>query len=1079
MRSVEHAAHWLPSQGPISIFVHHNTLHAFEELNFDRAVVEGGRLYHCEPYLSEHRFRQELAVGRIGVDDLQAVLLHDLGDDAGQLVASFGTRYALRLAMLQFPLQTAPPAELQWLIAETDARRRFRPEVAPERRAQMITSVRAWVARHFAGGSGQAPTELEREVAALLAERGGGPKLAHGSDADWEAFTLRFLWLVCERGVLQVRQAHAGERAGAGEGDLPRPYPRLRDVLVELSGRDADRLVDEVLIRFTAAFLDQGFSGWPLPHREEGFWAAFVQLYACGATAVAPWMRDLQSELRQLRSSGTTPTESIAQSLSQLGLDAAADRDDYILHSLLALRGWAGLIWQMETAAPWTPRPAPAGSLLGYLAVRLVLERLALQWLAGQQWSQSPAAAWPRLLALWQQRRGQPLAACQSPEQEAFSVFQLAQVRGWSPPELVHLSLPQWRQLLKEIRGFGSIQRRCMFQRAYERRYRQQALDALLLHGRYSPLAEPAQSLPSDPQPDTEEAHRDRRSQLPLFQIVCCIDDREESFRRHLEEVEPACETFAAAGFYAVAMYYRGAAEAHYRPLCPIVITPQHYVREEPVFTATSVGQARSRRRRWLGHMSHQWHARSRTLWGGVVTGVLGSLATFPLVARILAPRLTAQLRSTFGSLVRPPATELIIERIAAAPGPERDGLGYSVAEMAAIVTRILQDIGLVRNFSQLIVFTGHGSSSLNNPHESAYNCGACSGGRGGPNARSFALMANDPRVRRQVAASGIEIPEDVRFVGAYHNTCNDVVEYFDLDQLPRSHRELFRRVERTIDLARARNAHERSRRFESAPLDMSPAQALEHAEERAEDLSQARPEYNHATNALCFVGRRQWSRGLFLDRRAFLTSYDPSIDDDQASILSRILSAAIPVCAGISLEYLFSTVDTEGYGCGSKLPHNIASLAGVMTGAASDIRPGLSAQMVEIHEPMRILFVIETTAAKMLHIMQQQPAIDRLVRNAWVQLAIYDPAANRLQTFEEGRFVDYRQQTAELPQVASSLDWYRGCRGNLGFASIRPAAINAAASDPTASRPVPGGVTPNWDSRAIARQQQLAENRQ
>ena len=50
--------------------------------------------------------------------------------------------------------------------------------------------------------------------------------------------------------------------------------------------------------------------------------------------------------------------------------------------------------------------------------------------------------------------------------------------------------------------------------------------------------------------------------------------------------------------------------------------------------------------------------------------------------------------------------------------------------------------------------------------------------------------------------------------------------------------------------------------------------------EGRAEDLSQVRPEWGHATNAVCIVGRRARTRGLFLDRRAFLNSYDPTQDD-------------------------------------------------------------------------------------------------------------------------------------------------------------------------------------------------------
>ena len=66
----------------------------------------------------------------------------------------------------------------------------------------------------------------------------------------------------------------------------------------------------------------------------------------------------------------------------------------------------------------------------------------------------------------------------------------------------------------------------------------------------------------------------------PTFQAVFCLDEREESFRRHLEEVEPSCETFSTAGFFNVAMYHQGMTDAHPRPLCPVAIRPEHYVAE-------------------------------------------------------------------------------------------------------------------------------------------------------------------------------------------------------------------------------------------------------------------------------------------------------------------------------------------------------------------------------------------------------------------------------------------------------------------------------------------------------------------
>ncbi|HYO26192.1 MAG TPA: putative inorganic carbon transporter subunit DabA [Lacipirellulaceae bacterium] len=127
----------------------------------------------------------------------------------------------------------------------------------------------------------------------------------------------------------------------------------------------------------------------------------------------------------------------------------------------------------------------------------------------------------------------------------------------------------------------------------------------------------------------------------------------------------------------------------------------------------------------------------------------------------------------------------------------------YTPDEMAVIVARTLQDNGLTKRFARLIILCGHGSSSLNNLHESAYDCSACSGGRGGPSARAFAQMANDPRVRANLAGRGLLIPADTYFVGALHNTCNDQVTYFDGERLPLTHRDIFATALRVVDEAR------------------------------------------------------------------------------------------------------------------------------------------------------------------------------------------------------------------------------------------------------------------------------------
>src|SRR5205807_676969 len=153
---------------------------------------------------------------------------------------------------------------------------------------------------------------------------------------------------------------------------------------------------------------------------------------------------------------------------------------------------------------------------------------------------------------------------------------------------------------------------------------------------------------------------------------------------------------------------------------------------------------------------------------------------------------------------------------------------------------------------------------------------------------------------------------------------------------------------------------------------------------------------------------------------RAFLTSYDPTRDDDEQRVLTRILSAVFPVCAGINLEYYFSSVDNPGWGSGTKLPHNITSLLGVMDGALSDLRTGLPWQMVEIHEPVRNLFIIEATPGLMLRMINRNQAVGRLCRNGWVRVAVIHPETRRVSVYQEGEFIEYAPEADVLPKAPS-----------------------------------------------------------
>jgi uncharacterized protein YbcC (UPF0753/DUF2309 family) len=206
----------------------------------------------------------------------------------------------------------------------------------------------------------------------------------------------------------------------------------------------------------------------------------------------------------------------------------------------------------------------------------------------------------------------------------------------------------------------------------------------------------------------------------------------------------------------------------------------------------------------------------------------------------------------------------------------------------------------------------------------------------------------------------------------------------------------------------------------------------VRHVEERSRDLSQVRPEWGHCTNAVALVGRRALTQSLFLDRRTFVISYNPSGDSD-GSIVQRILLALGPVGAGINLEYYFSTVDNAVFGCDTKVPHNVTGLLGVMEGAASDLRTGLPKQMIEIHEAMRLLLIVEASTGVLGEIYGNQPAIAELLDNEWVHLVSVDPIDGHFELFVPGKgFVPWEGEPAKLPLVANSFDYYNGRTGFL-----------------------------------------------
>ncbi len=939
-RAVDRAAGVLPGQGPIGVFVHHNTLHAFQHMPFHQGVQAGAAALGARPYLTLREFRAALQAGRVADADVRHEVARTLGADADGPVLPSLTRAAL------------------WHTLLTEA-------CEPDDAAGLAFTIRI-------GAADESRDEPRWRACLSRVARGPAPRPPAGP-----------------------------------------PLRRHRDALVVLGAGDPDVPVHAELIRLGSGFLDQGQARAVMPRRDLGFLRAVAAMYADGASAPRA-CRGVDADLRQVHAQGLDAATVIRESL--LALSVGGDEiEPFLFATTLALPGWAGMFSRLERHPADHPDGPPA-SLVDFVAVRLLLERRAIERACREARLPSP---WPVLRALVPPPAPVPHVAA------AALLWHVSRAAGLTPDEVTALPDDTLATLWRECGACSDVRRRQVFQDAYERTYRRTILDALAAR----------RALP--PAPDAASSPGAR------VQFVFCIDEREESIRRAIEEQHPGYVTYGVAGFFGVAIDYQGLYDREPTAHCPVVVTPGHEVHERPIYTELGWHRTRDRARQaWLWWERRALDA-SRTLRGGAGLSFLwGPVSAARTAARVVAPRSAMRVTGQVKAALAPrPSTRLSSLRAdtdAVAPSSGKP-MGFSLEESVDRVATTLTNIGLVRHFAPIVVILGHGSTSLNNPHESAHDCGACGGRRGGANARLFADMANRPDVRAGVRQRGIDIPPTTWFVGALHDTADDGVTYFDLDALPTRLATAFDEASTVLERARRENALERSRRFDDAPVDGTPDEALAHVEARAAHLAQPRPEYGHCTNAIAIVGRRELTRGLHFDRRAFLVSYDPTQDGDHR-VLERILAAVGPVGAGISLEYYFSSVDNERFGCGTKLPHNVTGLIGVMDGHQSDLRTGLPRQMVELHEPMRLLLVVDAAPDALLTVAGRQAEVAELVTKHWVQLVSMHPSTGALAVFEDGRFVPYAPEPTLLPVVERSRDWHMRTRDFVPPALVRSA---------------------------------------
>jgi uncharacterized protein YbcC (UPF0753/DUF2309 family) len=486
------------------------------------------------------------------------------------------------------------------------------------------------------------------------------------------------------------------------------------------------------------------------------------------------------------------------------------------------------------------------------------------------------------------------------------------------------------------------------------------------------------------------------------FQAMFCIDDRECSIRRYLEQTDAACETFGTPGFFSVEFYFQPEGGKFYTKLCPAPVTPKYLIKEL---------ETKDKRGKDV-HLSKRTHS---LVFGWLISQTLGFWSALKLCLNIFRPTMSEAAACSFKHMDK--FSQLTIENKHLNDKENNLQIGFTVEEMAVRVESLLKSIGLIKNFAPIVYVVGHGSSSVNNPHYSAYDCGACSGRPGSVNARVICFMANHLEVRKILANRGITIPADTQFVGGLHDTTRDEISFFDENSLNPKNLKAHINNEKVFEKALDLNAKERSRRLVSINTHLSAEKIHEKIRKRSVSLFEPRPELNHATNALCIVGFRELTKGLFLDRRSFMNSYDYKIDLD-GQLLFGIMKPLGPVCGGINLEYYFSRVDNQKLGAGTKLPHNVMGLFGVANGIDGDLRPGLPLQMIEVHDPVRLLIIVEHFPEVVLQTIKKAPEMYEWFINEWVNLVVLNPETKEFYRFKEGNFNKYQPLIKNIESV-------------------------------------------------------------
>ena len=436
----------------------------------------------------------------------------------------------------------------------------------------------------------------------------------------------------------------------------------------------------------------------------------------------------------------------------------------------------------------------------------------------------------------------------------------------------------------------------------------------------------------------------------PALQAAFCIDVRSEVFRRALESLDTGIETIGFAGFFGLPLAHRphgtDLTDAH----LPVLLKP----------ALTTTGHADP-----ATEQADRITQRTVRAWGRFRQAAVSSFAFVEAAGPAYALKLVKDGLGLKPAQPKP------------TPAPRVQG-GMTAEGKAATAAAVLKAMSLTTGHAPLVLLLGHGAHVTNNPHESAYHCGACGGQTGEVSARLLAALLNDAETRAGLPAHGITLPEDTLFVAGLHDTTTDTVSLHDVPSSAA--------IAKAADwLARAGALA----RAERAPR--LPGASADGVMKRALNWAEVRPEWGLAGCAAFIAAPRAVTSGVDLEGRAFLHSYDWRADQGFAT-LELILTAPVVVASWISLQYYGSALAPDVFGGGNKLIHNVVGGFGVLQGNGGTLRAGLPWQAVHdgerfAHEPLRLSVMIEAPREAISDVLARHDGVRALFDNGWLSL--------------------------------------------------------------------------------------------